>query len=165
MSDFGGSNTPKHLRDLWRTPDFVFEAINPFFNFVCDIAASAENKKCEKFIDAEQDALCPTTRWPRGWKWCNPPYSDIGPWAARAAVERRAVLFIPAYVTTPSWGHVCADHATEIVLLRERIGFIDHTGKPIGSNPKGSMIVVFSDKVQGPPVVSIQSIHSLTLGV
>lgn len=165
MSDFGGSTTPIEIRDQSGTPNYVYDAVNKTFNFVCDIAASAANTKCARYIDAERNALDPDTRWSRGWKWCNPPYSDIGPWVERAAVEGRTVFLIPAYVTTPSWGHVLADKADEIVFLKERINFLRDDGVKMRSNPKGSMLVVFEDgsRANNRYKTSIQSIFNLVL--
>lgn len=164
MADYGGSSTPEEVRDLSQTPDDVYRKVNAHFRFKCDVAASAENTKCVRFIDAEMDALSPTTRWPRVWKWCNPPYSDIGPWVARAAAEGKTVMLIPAYVTTPAWGHLLADLADEIIMLKERISFIrQDTGKPMRSNPKGSMLVIFNDGSRAAQLekTSIQSIDTI----
>lgn len=166
MADYGGSTTPEDVRDLSQTPETVFTAVDAHFNFGCDVAASEANAKCRKFIDAEMDALSETTRWPRCWKWCNPPYSDIGPWVARAASEGKTVMLIPAYITTPSWGHLLADLADEIIMLKERISFIrQDTGKPMKSNPKGSMLVIFHDGSRAAQLekTSIQSIDNLTI--
>ncbi|MBD2816874.1 adenine methyltransferase, partial [Xenorhabdus sp. Flor] len=49
-TDYGGSNTPKELRDLWQTPLPLFKALNLEFKFYLDAAASTGNTLCARYL-------------------------------------------------------------------------------------------------------------------
>jgi site-specific DNA-methyltransferase (adenine-specific) len=63
------------------TPWDFFIELDAEFNFVCDMAASAENTKCPDYFgpdheDPEQRD-CLSAAWPLdGVNWLNPPYSE-----------------------------------------------------------------------------------------
>jgi phage N-6-adenine-methyltransferase len=100
MADYGGSNTPDHLKDLWQTPLPLFKALDLEFEFKLDAAASAKNALCTNYLTERDNALkC-------GWKsdgaiWCNPPYSNIRPWVEKAAIECQKQLQ-PIVMLAPS---------------------------------------------------------------
>src|SRR5215475_10049926 len=54
--------------------------------FTLDVAASADNTKCETYYDRAANGLA--QRW-IGVVWCNPPYSDIAPWIRHARTEQQ----------------------------------------------------------------------------
>jgi hypothetical protein len=62
-------------------PDF-FATLDVIYGFTLDVAASPENAKCERYFTAEQDGL--RQSWAGEVVWCNPPYSSIAPWVAKA---------------------------------------------------------------------------------
>lgn len=82
-------------RNAWRTPSEIFAVMNEEFDFKLDVAASRENALCENFIDESLDALSDVDWLPDpdnevgagSYIWCNPPYSDIGPWVSKAAEQ------------------------------------------------------------------------------
>lgn len=73
-------------RDLWETPDSLFEFLHNRFNFTIDAAANEENKKLERYTS---DALSDPTYYQEYQQvshdeyeiigvdrvFCNPPYS------------------------------------------------------------------------------------------
>jgi phage N-6-adenine-methyltransferase len=73
----------------YATPDDFFEAAAKRFGpFNYDLAARADNTRCERFITPEMDSL--KQDWtllnvPNGPRrfWLNPPYDNIGPWARK----------------------------------------------------------------------------------
>lgn len=73
--------------------------------FTIDVAAAAHNTKCDRFYDRDADGL--TQSWAGETVWCNPPYSDIGPWVRKAWAEhagaRAIVMLLPANRTEQSW--------------------------------------------------------------
>ena len=158
VSSFGeGSNTPLALRNLWRTPPFLFQRLNQRWGFGLDAAASAENSLCSDFISAEEDSL--VTPWDRGpgTVWCNPPYEFNEDFVIRARYESRrlmrgAVLLIPAAVGN-EWFH---DHvlgvASEVWLFKGRLAFISaETGKPESGSSFDSMLVYWDGERQRAP--------------
>jgi phage N-6-adenine-methyltransferase len=76
----------------------VFEPLDRRFGgFTVDVAAAAHNTKVARFYDVAADGLAQS--WAGERVWCNPPYSSIAPWVAKAWREHAAevvVMLIPA---------------------------------------------------------------------
>ena len=77
--------------------------------FTLDVAASHQNTKCARYYTAENDGLA--MPWDGEQVWCNPPYSDIGPWVKKAWAEYPATaliaMLLPASRTEqPWWQHL-----------------------------------------------------------
>lgn len=141
------SNTPLDVRDYWQTPHPYFDYWNNIYNFDIDVAAADYNHLCPRYYTVEDDAL--TLEW--GYSnWCNPPYSDIGPWVEKAIQEavvgKTTVMLVPSNIDT-KWFLKIIDNpfASVTFLVGGRIRFVRaDTQKPVGSNPRGSMFIVFS---------------------
>jgi len=73
-----------HVDDRATTPE-VFDPLHARFGFTVDVAASIENAKLPSFYTAQEDGLAAS--WKGERVWCNPPYSSIEPWVAKAQVE------------------------------------------------------------------------------
>lgn len=43
--------------DMWATPQDFFDELNDEFHFDCDVCATAENAKCEKYYSPTEDGL------------------------------------------------------------------------------------------------------------
>jgi len=89
-----------------RTPAALFDPLHAVHRFTLDAAASARNAKCARCFDAETDGLAAS--WAGERVWCNPPYSDIGPWVAKAWAEmndrcRLVVMLLPANRCEQAW--------------------------------------------------------------
>jgi len=150
------SNTPKEIRDLWRTPEFIVEHYRKRFNFDCDVAASFENAICphehfgEQFNGEFHDALADDAVWGLV-NWCNPPYSEIMPWVCQTLTQAsvyscKTVMLIPAD-TSVKWFKVAFDNCTECHFISGRLSFINaETGKPVSGNNKGSVVFIFDPK-------------------
>lgn len=149
--DYRGSHTPENIRDLWQTPRWLFNAVNKNFNFSCDIAASDINHLCRKYITQEMDAFSYDFKdLANTFVWCNPPYSDVGPWIDLAIKNREehqigTVLLVPADTSVKWFGKV-VDQADEVTFITEgRVSFVRaDTQEPFTGNTKGSMLVFFS---------------------
>lgn len=125
--------------DNWATPQDLFDQIAESFDFDIDLAASAENAKCDKYFDESADSL--SQEW-TGICWLNPPYGRaIGVWIRKAYEAGRngatVVCLIPARTDT-RWWHDYVKHS-EHVLLKGRLKFGD--GKC--NAPFPSAVVVF----------------------
>lgn len=144
------------------TDPAFFAALEARFGpFDLDVAAAEHNAKCPHWYGRAEDGL--TQPW-RGQVWCNPPYSDIGAWVAKAWEEwhgsappgpprehyiqhacdgapYRIVMLLPANRTEQAWWqdlvepHLRARRPDFTVeFLRGRMRF-DRPGAVIG--PKG----------------------------
>lgn len=142
------SKTPAAAKDEWRTPRWLFDWLDRRFDFTVDLAASCDNALCNHYFTANCDALR------HGWSsiylgpgFCNPPYSNIGPWLAKAVSEARkgftSVFLIPAPNGEDRYGDHVFGVASEVIWITGRIAFIDSTDRPVGGNTRGSCIVVY----------------------
>jgi len=66
-------------------PVLFVELERRFGPFSIDVAAAGHNAKCERFYDLATDGL--RQSWKGESVWCNPPYSNIEPWVAKAWAE------------------------------------------------------------------------------
>lgn len=63
----------------------MFDPLHARFRFTIDVAASSGNAKRPRYFDKIQNGLY--QRWAGERVWCNPPYSDIASWVAKAWAE------------------------------------------------------------------------------
>lgn len=136
---------------VWRTPRALYEALDREFDFTLDAAADDGNAVCDRFLDAERDALA--MPWAGERVFCNPPYGrDLGRWMEKAfteASERGAlvVMVVPAR-TGNAWFHRwCLPHA-EIRFICGRLNFTLGGGGRKNA-PFDSMVVVYRPHVRG----------------
>lgn len=152
-TDFGGSDTPSNIRDLWQTPRAIFDNLNDEFNFVGDVAASDVNHLHTHYLTEEQNAL--EVNWDEyfgeGFKWCNPPYSDITPWVDKAAVHGNLVMLIPADVSVGWFKRALASCHEVRFITGGRLSFVRaDTQEPQNGNNKGSMLLVWRSPEERP---------------
>jgi phage N-6-adenine-methyltransferase len=91
-----------------RTPPALYDPLHAEFGFTLDVAASDENTKCSRYYTAEHSAF--EHAWCAENVWCNPPYSDIGPWVRKAWIEifkplppALIAMLVPANRTEQGW--------------------------------------------------------------
>ena len=140
-------------RDSYETPPEVFERLDRQFNFGFDVCANDDTAKCLDYWTKKDDAL--SKNWakdigdPLSWKrtiWCNPPYSDIGPWVDKA-IEAQAngvctVMLVMAD-TSVGWFDRGRERCSEVIFITGgRLSFYLNGVKQSGNN-KGSLIFVF----------------------
>jgi len=133
-----------------------FAAWNLRFGFTLDAAAAPHNAKCPRYFTAEEDGL--SQSWAGERVWCNPPYSDIRPWVAKAWHEvstvdpaELVVMLLPANRTEQGWwqdlvepGRV--DGSLHVEFLRGRLRFIQAGRTDVGPNerpPFGCCLLVW----------------------
>lgn len=138
-------NTKLHFSsksDEWATPQDFFDKLHAEFDFCLDPCATAENAKCVLYYTLEDDGL--TQPWLRQRVFCNPPYSQIKLWMAKAYEESQkgalVVCLVPSRTDT-RWFH---DYAMkgEVRFIRGRLKF----GGSKNSAPFPSALVIFRPK-------------------
>jgi phage N-6-adenine-methyltransferase len=128
--------------DEWGTPQSFFDKLNDEFNFTLDPCATPDNAKCAKFFTKQDDGL--SRCWGGDRVFCNPPYSNICAWVAKAAYESErksmVVMLVPARTDT-KWFHelVYKKPRVEIRFIKGRLKF----GDAKNSAPFPSMVVIF----------------------
>lgn len=74
-------------------------------SFTLDVAAAAHNTKAPRYFTRAEDGLAQS--WADEFVWCNPPYSNLGDWLAKAWSEwpdtRGIVMLLPANRTEQKW--------------------------------------------------------------
>lgn len=88
---FSARNHPQQavrdaIDDRGTRRDF-FDPLNAVHRFTIDAAASDANHLCARYFTRETDGLLGSWRGER--VWCNPPYSRLEPWVAKAHREMR----------------------------------------------------------------------------
>lgn len=160
--------TGEEQRDVWATPRELFDALREEFDLVLDAACNEDNCLCvggypvERYDALEEDWAA----WLRGYGravarredggavWCNPPYSNLGAWIAKAREESdrgaTVVMLIPARTDTRAWhdhifagSHNPAEWRAEVRFLRGRLKF----GSATNSAPFPSAVVIFRPPV------------------
>jgi phage N-6-adenine-methyltransferase len=135
---------PGKRRDDWETPDDLFRMLDKEFGFTLDACATAANAKLPEYCSPKTNGL--RRKWAGQCVWCNPPYSNIGPWMRKAFREAHdnetvSVLLVPPR-TDQSWWHECVLRATEIRFIKGRVAFLED-GVPQDQNRHPSCLVVF----------------------
>jgi site-specific DNA-methyltransferase (adenine-specific) len=160
-------------RSDWETPSELFEPLDREFRFTLDAAATAENAKCERWLEGpcyRCDPMAPTQKrafcscghcasWNQQSVWLNPPYgAGLATWIEKCAREAIAgatvVALLPANTDT-AWFALLWRSAADLRFLTKRVQFIGTTS----SNPGGSVVAVWRPERPGlaspRPVVSL----------
>ena len=143
------TTTPEPERDGWRTPQKVFEWLDRIYRFDYDTACTSENALAtpiwsEIGAGISQDALA--VPW-FGTCFCNPPYSQIGPWVDKAINEAERGSTVVMLIPSPNGEAYHAKalrHAKRLILINGRLAFINADGKPVSGNSRGSCVYVFA---------------------
>lgn len=137
------------MSDEWATPVDVFAPLNAEFGFTVDAAAAQWNAKLPRFWTTADDGL--RQSWDGEVVWLNPPYSRIGDWLAKAAMERRTssvvVVLVPVSPDRYWWSEYvegCCDLRllTRSTLPSGRIHFEKEDGTK-GRAPFASAVLIY----------------------
>jgi phage N-6-adenine-methyltransferase len=164
LAGFRASNHPQQIavrgatsRDDLGTDPALFAKLDERFHFTLDVAATADNAKCEQFFTLEDDGL---SKWWTGRVWCNPPYSQISLWVQKAWLDWQTVpppelivMLLPANRPEQGWWQ---DHVEPFrdrpgsplrtEFLRGRQRFVMPGAEAIGPNerpPFGCVLLIW----------------------
>lgn len=141
-------------KQTYGTPDDFLDAVRSHFGRIAfDLAATHENAVAPRHFSPVDDALLQPwnqLRIGREWAWLNPPFDDIGRWAAKCAREAargaRILFLVPASIGSNWFRDHVYPHAT-VHALNGRLTFKGET-QPY---PKDCMLCVFDGrKAPGP---------------
>ena len=134
----------------------LFDPLNSRFGFTVDVAAASHNAKCERYYDRETDGLAHP--WANETIWCNPPYSNIGPWVEKAWAEHEGtgggiVMLLPNNRAEQGWWQDMVEpfrdrHGSPLhtEMLRGRPRFIKRGQTEVGPNerpPFGLVLLIW----------------------
>ena len=142
------------MRNDYRTPQALFDALDREFHFTLDACADADNAKCRRFFTAEDDGLAQD--WSGQTVWMNPPYDNdsLARWMQKAYAMSQGtggttvVALVPVRADM-AWWHDYAMRGN-IRFIRERLHF-GLPDRPPHRAPFASAIVVFDKRMQMPP--------------
>jgi phage N-6-adenine-methyltransferase len=80
-------NGKEFSSDDWQTYQKFWDWLNKKYNYKVDLAASHGNAKCGMYFTKDTNALLRCDWTKHGNAWCNPPYSNIGPWLEKGNDE------------------------------------------------------------------------------
>lgn len=135
-------SAPAHdQKDLWETPDHIFDKLDKEFRFTLDPCCLVESAKCKKFFTPKEDGLIQS--WGNNRVFVNPPYSrgNIDKWVDKCYYEFNCLVVALLPVSTSSdWyqNYICGRHEVRFVNKRIRFKNAPYTA------PFSSMIVVFN---------------------
>lgn len=143
-------------RDNWGTPDDFYSVIDRIYGPQMDVCATKENAKCLRFIQppdehGDSDGCIGVDAFKVDWGrwrevvWCNPPYSKLGPWLARARQQaeslRITTIFLSHVSTGSKWFAEHAPYAADLLLCNPRINFDPPPGVTVNNgNDRDSML-------------------------
>ena len=133
-------------KDCWQTSLELFKPIDDKYNFEVDVCASQENSLCKYYWTVGDDCLQQDWSDVSGFVWCNPPYSNPLPFVEKCQQYGYAVMLLNQDTST-KWAKIVFEKASKVILLSDRVRFINPVTLEVGkSNPKCQMIVIFDKR-------------------
>lgn len=142
------ANTRPESSHEWYTPRFIIEALTraagrPFDLDVC--SPRSKHWTAKRCLTIREDGL--KTKWPaRSFLWCNPPYDDPLPWATKMLAHSIAggngVMLVNESASV-FWWRAMTTTADAILLLGDRVRFVDIHERESGSNNRTSALIGF----------------------
>jgi site-specific DNA-methyltransferase (adenine-specific) len=131
-------------KDSRGTPPELYAALDAEFSFTLDPCPYDDSGTAGASLWGK-DGLAKDWRGHR--VYCNPPYSDIGPWLAKHREADVTVYLLPVKTDLGWWHDFVMPHAAEVRLFRGRLRFVAMSG----GAPFPSAVVVYRHDVDGPP--------------
>jgi hypothetical protein len=127
--DFGNDLIDHGTSDDYYTPPFIFEAMK--IRFDMDVSAPPGGVPwipADRSLSIIDDGL--TSDW-SGRVWCNPPYSNVTPWAKRLIGHDNGIALVQ--MAKSAWFNLVWEHASGALVLPPNIKFVkgDGTSAPI----------------------------------
>ena len=136
-------------KGYWETPSWLFNILDSFYQFDCDVAANKYNALCKHYFCLEDSCL--DNVWHKK-NFMNPPYgSEIKSFIIKAHEEyflrnNIIIALLPARTDT-RWFHNYIYKKTEILFIKNRLQY-QIAGKGDRDAPFPSMIVGWGAKKQ-----------------
>jgi hypothetical protein len=129
--------------DDWCTPEWLADALGGF-----DMDPCSNERSHIRSADACSLATgsCGLERdWGCGSVFCNPPYSDVGPWAAKLAAHAGPWCALVKLDPTTKWWATLMTSMPTVAPFRKRIRFEGQGGgagfvAPVGRKREGSRV-------------------------
>jgi len=141
--------------DSWQTPQELWNDLHKIYEFTIDLAASAENAKCNRFFSLENSFLDQPTNALQASDvfWMNPPFSCSMQFFAHLAQMKNATgvaIYKASNLETQTWQKFIFPAATWAYFLSPRVAY-EFPGETSESPPFGSALIGYG---------SIDGIHT-----
>ena len=152
-------NTHK-ITDFWRSPQQFYDYVDNIFHFTLDPCATKSSSKCDTYYTEEDNGL--TQPWAGHVVYCNPPYSNVKPWLAKAneeCLENNVVSMVlthAAFATVWARKYIALPHV-KLWAFNPRIQFEAPPGMTASSNARDSMAFIFRPEDRAHQVVNLFS--------
>jgi hypothetical protein len=133
--DFGHELIDHGTSDDYYTPPYIFEALGVEFDM--DVSAPPGGVPwipAKRSLSVIEDGLI--TDW-HGKVWCNPPYSNVTPWAKKLIAHNNGIALVQ--MAKSAWFYQVWNDASGSLVLPNNIKFI----KGDGTSAHISMPVIF----------------------
>ena len=123
--DFGHDFIDNGTSDDYYTPKFIFDALN--IEFDMDVAAPPHGAPwipAKRSLTIIDDGL--TTPW-HGRVWCNPPYSNVTPWAKKLIAHDNGIALVQ--MAKSAWFNLVWEKASGALPLQSNLKFIKSNGE------------------------------------
>lgn len=105
-------------RQNWATPQSFFDPLHEEYGFTLDGASETGNGLLPRSSTADDPIP-----WMGERVFCNPPWSNIGPFVEKVAEADLAVLLVPAR-TNARWFHRALELGATVRFFPKRIRFV-----------------------------------------
>lgn len=132
------SSTPIEHRDSWRTPPYIVAWARHLLGGIDYDTACTEDNAVATPVWRGRGGDALACDWTARC-WCNPPYSDIPPWAMKALGSTAATALL---IPTPNGERYylpLMELAHEVSIVG-RLAFIGAAGKAVAGNTRGSSL-------------------------
>jgi phage N-6-adenine-methyltransferase len=115
---------PHDQKDLWGTPEPLYQKINYFFDFTLDPCCTKQTAKCKKFYTPKENGLIQD--WRGEHVFVNPPYSryNIDKWVEKCWKESHnnlnVVALLPVSTSADWFQNYCLKQTKYFVNKRVR---------------------------------------------
>lgn len=124
FAGLGGHHRQKKGTDVWLTAKWVIDDLGGWRSFhldPCSLMPRPWRTACAHYYPPIDGLTAP---WPRGKRlWCNPPYSNVGPWLKRMAEHNNGVALIFARTDTDAFHRFVYGSCTALLYIRGRLHF------------------------------------------
>jgi hypothetical protein len=143
--NLNNSTTPESEQDCAQTPWWFIKSLEDRTNLSInlDVCCAVDTAKAKSFLALELDLDGLLTPWMKV-NWCNPPYSNIEPWARKASDEsiygKTTLMLIPDKAEV-GYTRLARQYADTVIHMPFRLNFL---------RPDGSEFLGKDGKKQGP---------------
>ena len=122
--DFGADLIDHGTSDDYYTPAFIFDGLNVKFDL--DVAAPPGGVPwipAKRSLSVIDDGL--VTEW-QGKVWCNPPYSNVTPWARKLIAHGDGIALVQ--MAKSAWFNLVWEYASGAIVMPPNMKFIKSDG-------------------------------------